>query len=239
MFWNLKEKGLDHTAWKTGFGKGYRPEVRRLAYDDVRYCLVCGIARWVLLLDVCYCLMCGIAWCVVLCDVWYCVICGIAWCVLLHYVCYCLMCSIAWCVVLFDVWYCLMCVIAWCVLLLDVWYCLMCVTAWCVLLLDVWYCSGAFIHDHFFTTLINSVLFATVPHTCPMFSMWKAHFAVVLTAFYGLPVLLYRILKYLHICPPNCSRQYGHFGLRKLLLSNFSDSLFLQCLCLRTASFVL
>jgi len=52
-------------------------------------------------------------------------------------------------------------------------------------------------------------------------------------------VLLYRTLKYLHICPTNCSRQCGYFGLRKSLLSNSSHSLFLQCLCLRTLSIVL
>jgi hypothetical protein len=30
-YWKLKEKALDRTAWRTRFGRGYRPVVRQTA----------------------------------------------------------------------------------------------------------------------------------------------------------------------------------------------------------------
>jgi hypothetical protein len=30
-YWKLKEEALDHTLWRTHFGRGYRPVVRQTA----------------------------------------------------------------------------------------------------------------------------------------------------------------------------------------------------------------
>jgi hypothetical protein len=30
-YWKLKEEALDHTVWRTGFGRGYGPVVRQTA----------------------------------------------------------------------------------------------------------------------------------------------------------------------------------------------------------------
>jgi hypothetical protein len=30
-YWKLKEEALDHTLWRTGFGRGYGPVVRQTA----------------------------------------------------------------------------------------------------------------------------------------------------------------------------------------------------------------